>query len=241
MKILLYSPAFLPSVGGLELGVASLARELGSLGHAVVVMTETPGSWHEPLPFAVIRRPSRRSSLAWMRWCEVFFQANVSLRGLWPLLLVPRPWAVSHHSWYCQVNGRIALRDRLKRGLLRLACCSVAVSEAMARELATTWPRHRPQVIPNSYRSETFRLLPEVAREKELIFVGRLVSDKGADFLLEALALLAEEGLRPRLTIVGEGPEKAPLEAQVSRLGLISQLTFIGLVTGSALARELNA
>ena len=51
--------------------------------------------------------------LRWTRWCDVFYQANVALRGLWPLLLVHRPWVVSHHSWYRRPDGRIAHQHRV--------------------------------------------------------------------------------------------------------------------------------
>ena len=83
MRILLYSPAFLPQVGGLEINVATLAAEFGAAGHQVVVITRTPGSGADDLSYRVVRRPTPREFLRWTRWSDVFFQANVSLRGLW--------------------------------------------------------------------------------------------------------------------------------------------------------------
>src|SRR2546430_11813937 len=41
-------------------------------------------------------------------------------------------------------------------------------------------------VIGNPYDETVFPLAPNVARDKNLVFVGRLVSDKGADLLLQA-------------------------------------------------------
>jgi glycosyltransferase involved in cell wall biosynthesis len=74
-----------------------------------------------------------------------------------------------------------------------------------------------------------------------LLFVGRLVSDKGVDLLLDTMALLADRGQRPRLTVVGEGPERGPLIAQAERLGLTAQVSFAGLQTGEQLVRTMNA
>ena len=90
MKILLYSPAFLPSVGGLEIGQALLADRLTKLGHEVTVVTQTAADragdagGAGTFGFQVLRRPGPAALLRAVRRCDVFFQANVSLRGLWP-------------------------------------------------------------------------------------------------------------------------------------------------------------
>jgi glycogen(starch) synthase len=238
MKILFSTRAFLPLVGGLELGTAHLAEELTRLGHEVVVLTTTPGDVTGPadrFPFRVIRRPGPWETLRWMRWCDVVHQPNLSLRGAWPWLLVRRPWVVSHHSWYRRTDGRIAWQDRLKRLILRFVGGSIAVSRAIAEDLQPP-----PVVIGNAYKDRHFRILPAAERTGELAFVGRLVSDKGVDLLLDALSLLAGERLRPGLAIIGEGPERAALEEQAQRLGLGGQVRFLGLRTGEELVRLLN-
>ncbi|HXO26242.1 MAG TPA: glycosyltransferase family 4 protein [Thermoanaerobaculia bacterium] len=239
MRILIYSPAFLPSIGGLEIGQALLADRLTRLGHQLTVVTRTASgtasAGEGDFPFRVLRRPGPFALLRAVHSCDVFFQANVSLRGLWPLLLVRRPWAVSHHSWYCRSDGHVAWQDRLKRYLLRFAAVSISVSRAMAADLRTP-----SLVIPNAYRDDLFRILPEVERTLDLIFLGRLVSDKGADLLIAALGRLADRGLRPCLTVVGDGPELPLLRAMAVRLGVARQVEFLGARQGGALVPLLN-
>lgn len=235
MKLLVYSPAFLPQVGGLEIAVATLCDQLAHAGHEVVVATRTAGATDTAAAYRVVRRPAAPELLRWVRWCDIFFQANVSLRGLWPLLLTRRPWVVSHHSWYCRTDGRIAWPDRLKRWLLRFAAASIPVSPALAADLPTP-----STVIPNSYREELFRVLPGIERSNDLVFVGRLVSDKGVDILLEALALLAKGGFEPQLTIVGDGPEAPRLKEQAARLGIAGRVDFLGLRKDCELVEVLN-
>jgi glycosyltransferase involved in cell wall biosynthesis len=235
MRILIYSRAFLPLVGGLELSVAHIAEQFGLLGHEVVVITTTPGNGGDGLRYRVLRNPGARAFMRWMRWCEVFHHPNVSLRGIWPLLLIRRPWVVTHHSWYRRPDGRIAWQDRLKRFVLRFAAGSIAVSRAVADDLATP-----SVVIGNAYRDQLFRILPDTDRALDLIFVGRLVSDKGAGILLEALRILADRGPSPGLTVVGEGPERPALEAQTRHLGLHERVRFLGTKTGEELVHILN-
>ena len=235
MKILIYSRAFLPQIGGLEIVAAQFAEEFARRGDEVVLVTTTNASEDPSTAYLVRRNPGPLEILRWMRWCDVYFHVNVSLRGFWPLLLVRRPWIVSHQSWYRQAGGRIAWQDRLKRFLLRHAAGSISISRAIAEDLATP-----SVVINNSYRDGLFCLLTEVKRSRELVFVGRLVSDKGADILLEALHILAAAGNRPGLTIVGDGPERPRLEAQAHRLGLQEDVRFLGTKSGQDLVQILN-
>lgn len=241
MKILIYSPAFHPSVGGIETLVSTLAREFAREGHEVKVVTRTPAAataagGDGEFPFEVVRGPGRLRLLRLVRWCEVYFQPNVSLRGLWPLALARRPWVVSHNNWYARPGGRLIWRDRLKHLLARRAT-GISVSPAVAAHVA----RAPSVVIPNAYREDVFRLMPGFERERELVFVGRLVSDKGADLLLDALAQLKTRGLAPRLTIVGGGPEEEALRRQAEELGVAGRVSFAGVRRGEELAQLLNA
>lgn len=235
MKILIYSPAFYPNIGGIETLVSILAHEFVREAHEVKIVSLTPSSDRDNFPFAVIREPGASDFLKVVRWSDVYFQPNISLRGLWPLALAPRPWVASHNNWYTRADGTLAWQDRLKHYLARFAT-GISVSRAVAEHVAAP-----SVIIPNTYREDIFRLLPEIERERELVFVGRLVSDKGADVLLEALAQLQTRGSRPRLTIAGAGPEETALRRQVEQLGLQQQVEFAGAKRDEDLAKVLNA
>ncbi len=235
MKILLSSYAFYPNIGGIESVSELLAAEFVRLGHEVRIMTQTPGADREGWGFEVLRKPSARELFQAVRWCDVFFHNNISLQSLWPLLLVRRPWVVVHQTWITRLDRSLAWQDHLKRFLLRGAT-NVSISRAVAESIPVT-----SQIIPNPYRDDLYYRMPEVAREKDLVFLGRLVSDKGADLLLEAVKLLREGGLAPGLTIIGSGPEEAALKALAQTLGVAEQIDFVGPKSGAELARILNA
>jgi len=69
----------------------------------------------------------------------------------------------------------------------------------------------------------------------DLIFLGRLVTEKGIDVLLQALALLQSRGFSPRLTIVGSGPELSAMQQMAEKLGLREHVTFVGAKGGTEL------
>jgi glycosyltransferase involved in cell wall biosynthesis len=147
--------------------------------------------------------------------------------------LINRPWVVAHHTWIARTDGRLSLVDRLKLQAIQ-AARNISVSRAIAAKLGVS-----SRVIPNPYRDDVFRRTNAGTREGDLVFVGRLVSDKGVDLLLDALAILKARGVNPRTTIVGAGPERDALDAQVRRLDL--SVAFAGVKQRDDLVPILNA
>lgn len=234
MRILLCTVPFAPSVGGIETVSALLAREFVALGHDVTVVTQTPGRAADDDCLRVLRRPSAAVLLRAVRRADVVFHNNVSLRLAWPLVLAGRPWVVAHHVWIPR-DGRAGAAGRAKRGVLRYAT-NVAVSRAVAAALPVP-----ATLIPNPYDDRLFGPRPDVARTLDLVFLGRLVSDKGLDLLLRALARLRALGTRPSLTVIGSGPEESALRTLARDLAVDAQVAFAGALRGEALVRRLNA
>src|SRR5439155_17292393 len=85
-----------------------------------------------------------------------------------------------------------------------------------------------------------FKQRGEEIRGKDLVFLGRLVSDKGCDLLIQSLGRLAEQGLRPSLTVIGDGPERSRLQNLAKSLNLQDQVTFAGAPTSEEVARLLR-
>jgi glycogen synthase len=235
VKILIGSHRFSPDVGGIETASALLATEFAALGQEVRLVTETAQKDREPWPFQVFRQPSLRSLVEHARWCEIFFQNNISLRSLFAAFLCRKPWVVAHQTWITRVNGTLSWRDHLKRFLLRFAT-NVAISESIANNI-----RVRCHRIGNPYRSDVFNLLPNRLRDRQIAFLGRLVSDKGLDILIKALGLLRASDINPKLTVIGSGPEESAMRELASTCQVRKQIEFLGLRTGSELAEILNA
>ncbi len=67
-----------------------------------------------------------------------------------------------------------------------------------------------------------------------IVGVGRLVYVKGFDLLLAALPRVLRELPATRLVLVGDGPDRASLEAQAVRLGVAGHVVLAGVVAGAA-------
>jgi glycogen synthase len=234
MRILISSHFFYPSVGGIEQVSLALATQFAALGHAVKIVTMTRESDEAVFPFQIIRCPSALRLLKLVHWAEVVFHNNISVRTWWPLVLIHRPWVIAHHTWIARTDSSVGLRDRFKHFLTRFAI-NVAISKPVADHLNVP-----SIIIGDPYRDELFRRNQLAKRDNDLIFVGRLVSDKGVDTLLGALKHLRERRLFPKVTIAGDGPDLDLLRRMVEESGLGEQVTFAGIQTGQGLVELLN-
>ena len=61
--------------------------------------------------------------------------------------------------------------------------------------------------------------------------ISRLAPQKNLELLVEFANLLREKGLRARIRVVGEGPDRSILESKVLSLNLISEIQFLGRMT----------
>lgn len=66
----------------------------------------------------------------------------------------------------------------------------------------------------------------EAGEKKVITYVGRLIYGKGVKHLLEAVALLKRSDII--LVIIGDGPERLPLEQYARENGITSQIKFLG-------------
>jgi colanic acid/amylovoran biosynthesis glycosyltransferase len=151
-----------------------------------------------------------------------------------------RPW-----SWSFTMHGPTEFADvgyhRLaeKLRLARFVVCisDFARSQLMALSGPELWEKlhvvHVGVPIEQFTRSNGLTLdLVELddAVEPGILYIGRLVPEKGQAVLLQAVARLVECGHPVSLTLAGEGPERAALERLAEKLGIGSRTSFLGAV-----------
>jgi glycosyltransferase involved in cell wall biosynthesis len=93
-------------------------------------------------------------------------------------------------------------------------------------------PAERIHVLSSLYLDAgIFRPEPLAEPECDILFVGRLVPNKGVSSILEALAQVAREGgPRWKLRLLGRGPEGPRLDSLAARLGVADQLDRVDWV-----------
>jgi len=144
-------------------------------------------------------------------------------------------------------NLKLAPRRRVSRWAYRRAyprfdlviCQSAYMRDDLIRHFA--FPRSKAVVIHNPVDTERIRRLASnghpvsdrgrsasacSGRMPHLVAAGRLSREKGFDLLIEALALC--DAIRPRLTLLGEGPLRSALERLAIDKRVADRVCFAG-------------
>lgn len=145
----------------------------------------------------------------------------------------------SHGGDLFAMNGKAAVA--LKRFVLRRADRTTVVSEVMRDMVHGIEPDADVHILPMGTDLESiFTPPPSPVERSGIVFVGRLVEKKGVRFLVEAFDLLRRNGYSGQLRIIGDGPERPALEAQVRRLGLEASVAFPGALSPLAVRDHLR-
>jgi glycosyltransferase involved in cell wall biosynthesis len=89
-------------------------------------------------------------------------------------------------------------------------------------------PGQSARVVHNGVAPAELEPIVTDPQAADLVFVGELRMLKGVDVLIQAIALVKQDGLSLRATIVGDGPDRAAFEAQVLAQGLAGTVRFVG-------------
>jgi glycosyltransferase involved in cell wall biosynthesis len=184
----------------------------------------------------------------------------VHIYGLYDLLAPPVakecrklgiPYIVEPIGMFRPIVRSIALKrlygrlfgDALMRGAQRVVATSVqeqselieggvAPEKVVVRRNGIEWPEQLP--IEGSFRRQW--RIPESAQI--VLYLGRLVSKKSPDLLLEAFSRCRQQSARPAVLVLA-GPDEGDgyrqlLEARVGQLGLDDRVFFTGPLYGDA-------
>lgn len=237
----LHGPEFEMSV--VSSGEGELPARLGALGIRVMALPlATKGAFTRHLPqlTALLRR--ERPDLVHLHG---HFAASL---GQFAVQAAGRPPSIYSAQWPAYLDD-VNTYSRVRNWVAERIACGfatrvVAVSEhdrqtlirrrlCRPAKLALIYNAYDPAKFPAAADS------PPAGGDATLLgFVGRLVDQKGCDVLINALPALLERHPGVRLRVVGDGPERARLEALARRLSVESAVDFVGYrPTSAALMR----
>ncbi len=136
-------------------------------------------------------------------------------------------WGASYWIKYMGLSGAIA--GLIEKFASMLPDKITAISEHTARELMAKLkvPQQKITVVPPGISlADLERIVPATTRS-DVIFVGRLLSNKNVDVLIESIALLKTKYPKIKCVIVGRGPERNNLIKLAQKHDLLENIEFI--------------
>ncbi|MDQ2089344.1 glycosyltransferase [Marimonas arenosa] len=130
---------------------------------------------------------------------------------------------------------RWRLDEKIRRARFVACISEFCRSQAMAFSAPEDWPKLH--IVHCGVDPSRYTPAPR-ERGAQLLFVGRLAAVKGLPVLFEALTRIDHPDLS--LAIVGDGPDRAALEAQAGALALSDKVDFMGYRSQSEVASLLK-
>ena len=235
------------SQGGAEKQLVYMARALKQRGADVRCYCLTRGEFYEE----VLQRLGIH-----VMWIGRFAAPAVRLACLARLLASFRPQVVHAGHFFSNLYAAFGARacggvsigairndtvfelrenGRWGRWLLRLPTILIANSNLGCQNARTHGrPLEDIIVLPNvidlaEFDAASTDLTLRTDASPLVVAVGRLVAAKRFDRFLAAMARVGASVPGVRVVIIGEGPERARLEAETERLGLGNRVRFLGL------------
>ena len=163
-----------------------------------------------------------------------------------------KPLAITARGSDLNLITQYALPRRMMQWAARRAQASIGVCKALV-DVLRAWqiePR-RLHVMRNGVDLQRFKRQPRGETRQALgladgegpllLSVGHLIERKGHHLVIEALAALLPTQPQARLVIIGEGVERAALEALALHLGVRDRVTLTGALPQAELPRWYSA
>ena len=212
---------------GLRRRMLDLAWLVGRRPRAALADLRVRRRWRreEPVhPLRVLAPIARRLARGGERHLHVHFAAGAALDALRLTALAGTSYSVVAHAY--DVYRRPAnLAEKLRGAAVGFGVCEATVSDLRA----IGGPQANVRLLAMGVDAERFRRRAPYPGGRHVVAIGRLVEKKGFADLLGAVALMRDRGSPvERVTIVGEGPLRARLEAIVAELGLSDSVVLAG-------------
>lgn len=132
--------------------------------------------------------------------------------------------------WHEYLGSTAIFGKAVERLTAKLSQHPVAISSVTANKLSQLGPdRDRIEILPGGIDVKQIQSISPVDDGFDVLFAGRLISDKNVNMLLSAFDEIASEH-DVTLGIIGEGPQEDVLRDQAARLDCSDQITFLGFL-----------
>lgn len=173
------------------------------------------------------------------------------LVGVWVSRVTGKPLLVTTHGTDIMILSSSRILRTLAGFVFRRAACITVVSTFLKRKLQSILqiPSNKIMVLPMpvdldsfspSEKAAAIEAYPEEEAEKrkKILCVARYTKQKKLDILIDALALLKEEGLNFEAVLIGEGEEEENLKRMIENESLSDRVSLLPLMSQEKLSHH---
>lgn len=255
MKILIYSHFFDPSIGGVETASYYLANNLRKQGQDITLVTRTKGvNKSKNYNFRCIRNPNFKSLLKLIKESDIVHMQGYNVFIFLISKLFNKKLIWDHHGYdticlkieawngeecnykFIQCLKCLKVDYSLFKIILLLMMYyiknfsknKVSFHISHSNYLKSRLNIENNIVIPNCLNLNCHAYSGKI--QFDIIFVGRLVKEKGCATLIKAVAICKSNGLNLSVLICGDGNFRTEIENLVEIHQLKSNVKFMGFV-----------
>jgi glycogen(starch) synthase len=266
MKILCWTAFFLPDIGGTEVLLAKVLPKIQRLNYEFIVVTShgkyklNDETVYNGVPIYRFKFRDALSNGNLRLMLKIRQQITRLKKSFKPDLVhvhvsdpsvyfhintdsaFPVPTIVTFHQnlAYFGLNTN---KGTLIRQVISMANWITAVSQATLKGIHESMPeiKDRSSVICNGM--DPLDLFPEPLSfvQPRILFVGRLIHQKGLDIAIRAFGTLRYRFPRARFTIAGDGPIRSDLEQLATTLGMSDFIEFKGRIDPETVPALMNS
>jgi glycosyltransferase involved in cell wall biosynthesis len=184
----------------------------------------------------------------------------VGMEAIWSAQALQVPLVGTHHTFFDHYLKYIFLdyawsrRLTWKGAVLYYNRCDAVISptRSLAEGLLAHGLNKEPLIVPNPVDLEFFAPVASPAakaalkadlgiRGAALVYMGRVSYEKSIDDVIRMLAAVLRVKPDTTLVVIGDGPERNPLQRLASTLGVSDRVIFTGCLLGTKLVEALQA
>lgn len=256
MKVAVLIDTWLPFVGGGQINVWEISKNLASPGVEIDIITRNNGNYKDVkvknlriIKLGKESLPDDNVSKLLYTLNSLFFlfknnydivHAHAFLPGITARLIMvfkgaPVVFTVHGTSVNTNLNGKLS--RVIEKFILTQILYSAQIT--VSRDFLTIKNINKNVVyIPNGVNKIFFKMQSRLRRNKNsILFVGRLHPQKNLPSLIRAIKLLKVKNPKLKLTIAGDGPQKKELQSLIKSEKLENDIELRGIVKNRDLVK----
>lgn len=256
MKVALIIDTWFPTLGGGQTNALETSKRLAKKGVNIDIITRDTGADDLRLPsnLRVVKLGSKAEPFSYLSKIAFLPRAYIyAAKGNYDLVHA-HAFLPGTVAWLLKLSKGLptvftvhgtslgtGLNNPLKNWLEQLILTKLAYSAQISVSqdfLKVKNVNKKIYYIPNGVEVKNFdKIIPTKPNDPTMLFVGRLHPQKNLENLLSAVSIAKGDIPQIKLIIVGDGPQRQSLKALTHDLGLDSNVSFMGQVSGAGLIK----